>query len=163
MASSLGAHLHLATATRLRHRCDVVDKAIPQWQQNKSQSQTLSVTVQHQNYRLDLGAMSQWCRHDVAVAGCKWTLTPFHSVCTDNNKVCDELVRHFKVNSILPPWADSRESWTSICTLCISFGNTRLIFLPGLWMLSFSELSDESTWCTLGEEMIPMGVCKSLL
>ena len=36
--------------------------------------QSLGVTVQHQNNRLDLEAMTQRCRSDVAVAECKWAL-----------------------------------------------------------------------------------------
>ena len=59
------AHLHLATATRLRCRCDIA----PNRSQSDSPatSQSLGVTVQHQN---------NWerCRSDVAVAACKWAL-----------------------------------------------------------------------------------------
>ena len=35
-------------------------------------SQSLGVTVQHQNNRLDLGPMTQRCGSDVAVVVCKW-------------------------------------------------------------------------------------------
>ena len=49
------AHLHLAM--RLRCRCDIA----PNGSQSDSPatSQSLGVTVQHQNNRLDLGAMTQ--------------------------------------------------------------------------------------------------------
>ena len=59
--ATLIAHLHLATATRLRCRCDIA----PEWLTKRFpsdcllQSQTLGVTVQHQNNRLDLEVMSQ--------------------------------------------------------------------------------------------------------
>ena len=67
------AHLHLATAMRLQCHCDVA----PNCSQSDSSAtlQSLGVTVQHQNNRLDLGAMTQQCRSDVAVAVCKWALT----------------------------------------------------------------------------------------
>ena len=58
---SFRAHLHPVTVTRLRCHCDVA----PEWLTRQftsditAMSQLLGLTVQHQNNRLDLGAMSQ--------------------------------------------------------------------------------------------------------
>ena len=69
----LSAHLHLATAMSLRHRYQSLTKRFPS--DIATTSQSLGVTVQHQNKRLNLGAMTQRCRSDIAVTVCKWALT----------------------------------------------------------------------------------------
>ena len=62
-----------ATGMSLRRRSQSFTKWFPS--DIAVMSQLLGVTVQHQNNRLDLGAMTQRCRSDVAVAVCKWALT----------------------------------------------------------------------------------------
>ena len=74
---AIRAHLHLATVMRLRCRCDIAPKWLTKWFPSDitATSQSLGVTMQHQNNWLDFGATSQRYRSDVAVARCKWTFS----------------------------------------------------------------------------------------